>query len=633
MTPLLHRATAARWVSAALLALATPSAFAAFSLTTRWSGGVSSRLIYEIDTDSGLVFQVRGWDNAASTTSLGDIMSLVYKGVEYANPAAGTQVNSGFDFLYSGVSAVDLKAEMVSATGAATPAATGNGASVTGGEFIKLTVTVNSALGGVFKHYYLVKKGESRIYMGTYFTEEPSQHELARFIARVPVARLPYGGDAGVPGGLVGGYYPQDLRGTNTTVESADIFGFSSSVTDGRAGQTRSKHYSNMRLKDWTTFGGRNGPTAATSTVGLWFTRGKHEGDSGGPFYRSLLQQITSTTNEVTYMINYGHAQTEGFRTGVLNDYVLAFTDGAMPTAMPDTSWFSMMGLTGYVPASGRGAVSGSGISGRVAGVPYTVTLSNAQAQYWTDANPSDGSFTLPQVRPGNYTLKVHKGELAVASSPVTVSAGSTTPVGTLTIAAGTVPTGTDTTELIGDPGATAALWRIGSWDGTPQEFLNGDKVTWMHPTDVRMSPWVVPTYVVGSSTAAAHFPAYQWKDVNNARTITFRLTRAQAAALPKGLTIRIGTTADFNGARPQISVNGWTSAIPAAPPQATAKTRNLTTGSYRGFNRLYRYDVPLSQLVVGTNTLVVNVVSGTAGTAFLSPGLSYDAIDAIPTP
>ena len=55
--------------------------------------------------------------------------------------------------------------------------------------------------------------------------------------------------------------------------------------------------------------------------------------------------------------------------------------------------------------------------------------------------------------------------------------------------------------------------------------------------------------------------------------------------------------------------------------------------GTYRGVNRLYSYDIPSSALVAGTNTLTVNVVSGTSGTGFLSPGWSYDAIDLVVTP
>jgi rhamnogalacturonan endolyase len=199
------------------------------------------------------------------------------------------------------------------------------------------------------------------------------------------------------------------------------VFGFSSGTSN--AGQTRSKHYSNMRLKDWQYFGGLN----SAGTVGLWFYRDNNEGNSGGPFYRSLLNQITSTNNELTYIVNYGEGQTEAFRMGVLNNYTLMFTGGAAPTA-PDTSWFSVMGLDGYVAPAGRGTVAGVGLSGTDPAYTYTVGFSSDKAQYWATANlTNNGFFKSTGMRPGNYTLTVYKNELAVYTGSVTVTAGNTT--------------------------------------------------------------------------------------------------------------------------------------------------------------------------------------------------------------
>jgi len=603
----LRRLGAAAFVLVSV-ATATP-ALAAFSLTTLYDSGSSAKVQYQVDTGGGLVFKVMAYDNGVSTQSKGDITSLLYNGVQYADASRGSQLNSGFDFLYSNVSAVDVQAQMISSTGAATSASTANGGVVSGGAYVKITVTVFSANGGVLKHYYMAKSGEPRVYMGTYFTEEPDTLNLVRYIVRVPIGVLSKGPAAGLPGGLASnGTWPQDLRGTDTTVEASDVFGFSSGTSN--AGQTRSKHYSNMRLKDWQYFGGLN----SGSTVGLWFYRDNNEGNSGGPFYRSLLNQITSTNNELTYIVNYGEGQTEAFRMGVLNSYTLMFTGGGAPTA-PDTAWFSVMGLDGFVAPAGRGTVAGVGLSGTDSAYTYTVAFSGTKGQYWATANlANNGFFKSTGMQPGSYTLTVYKNELAVYTGSVNVTAGSTTTLNTLAINA--------------DPSSTAALWRIGNWDGLPTEFLNGARLTTMHPSDVRMSSWLPATFVVGSSSAASGFPAYQWKDVNNARVIQFNLSNAQV----QNLTLRLGTTEDFNGARPQISVNNgsWTSAIPTAPPKGS---RNMTVGTYRGVNRLYSYAIPSTALVAGTNTVTINVVSGTTGTAYLSPGFSYDAVDLIVTP
>ena len=52
-----------------------------------------------------------------------------------------------------------------------------------------------------------------------------------------------------------------------------------------------------------------------------------------------------------------------------------------------------------------------------------------------------------------------------------------------------------------GDPSYTVPLWRIGNWDGTPTELLNGDKINHIHPSDVRISTWNPRTYVIGVSS------------------------------------------------------------------------------------------------------------------------------------
>ena len=536
--------------------LATVAAVSSFGLT-------QDANFYTIDTGAGLVFKVRRLDNGVSTQSAGDIASMVYNGVEYQDQARGTQVNSGFDFLYTGISAVDVSAQTV------------------GTDVVKVTVKA-----GNLTHYYIARRGEAKIYMGTYFTSEPDTLNLARFIVRVPIARLP------------NGPAPSDLRGNTGAIEASDVFGMPN-------GETRSKHYSNMRLKDWQYIG------ATGSNVGLWIVRDNNEGNSGGPFYRSLLNQ-GSTDQEITYIINYGEGQTEPLRTKILNTYTMVFNDGSAPGPV-DTAWLGTLGLTGWVAPEARGAVSGSAITGRDARFAYTVGFSNATAQYWAAADAVDGHFTSAGMIPGTYTMKVYKNELAVDTRTVTVAAGAVTNTGAVAVT--------------GDPGSAQALWRIGDWDGSPAEFINGGKVTTMHPSDVRMAPWTVGDYVVGTSTPATGFPAYQWKDVNGTLTVRFNLRQSQIVPL----TLRVGITTAFAGGRPKPQVNGW---IPANPsPSTQPSSRTLTVGTYRGNNTMYTFNIPASELVVGQNVLTLTAISGTAGTRFLSPGYSYDAIDLIPTP
>ena len=535
-------------------------AMAAFGLTTNTND-------YTIDTGGGLVFKVLRVQNTKA--GVGDISSLVYNGVDVQGQTKGSHIASGFSGLYTGVPAVSVAAALV------------------GTDVIKVTVQTGS-----LTHYYLVKKNIPTIYMGTYISAEPSVGEF-RWITRLNSALI-----TGVP-------VESNLSGTTVTVESTDVFGFAN-------GQTRSKYYGNQRAIDYTLRG------VTGSSIGIYMAYDNREGSSGGPFYRDIQNQSSSTTSGDTEVYNYmnsGHNQTEAYRMGFHGPYALMFTTGAAP-AMPDMSWFDGLGLTGYVNAAGRGTVSVAGVTGRDTHFGYTIGFANANAQYWIAADPTDGHATKSGMLPGAYAMTVYKNELAVATSSVTVSAGATTAPGSIAITA--------------DPSSTAALWRIGDWDGSPKEFLNADKVNAMHPSDSRMAYWTPADYLVGSSSPATNFPAYQWKDVNGNATVRFNLTAAQIVA-SSVYTLRIGITAAYNGARPQITVNSWTSAVPASSTQPSS--RSLTTGTYRGNNAMFSYTVPASALLVGQNTLVLTPASGTAGTTYLSPGYSYDALDFVKTP
>jgi rhamnogalacturonan endolyase len=539
-----------------------PPAASALSPSSGDSFGISSDANFlTVDTGAGLVFKVRQHNSSGSTKGLGDITSMVYHGIEYQDGLKGSQVNSGFDYLYTGVSDVAVASEIVDV------------------DHIKITVNA-----GKLTHYYLAQRGQAKIYMGTYFTSEPDTLNLARFIVRIPIGLLP------------NGPAPSDLKGNTGAIEAQDIFGMPN-------GETRSKHYSNHRLMDWSYIG------ATGSNVGIWIVRDNNEGNSGGPFYRSLLNQGTLTDQEITYIINYGEAQTEAFRSSILNAYTLAFTDGNTPDAT-DTSWFANMALTGYVGPAARGDVAGIAITGQDPAYRYTVGFSNSTAQYWTDAAPGDGHFSSPSMIPGTYTMRVYKNELAVDTRNVTVQAGQTTTLNTIAIGS--------------DPSSTTAIWRIGDWDGTPTEFLNGYKVTTMHPSDVRMQSWKTADYVVGTSTPAAGFPAYQWKDVNGTITVRFNLRLDQIS----NMTLRVGITTAYANGRPTAKINSWTAPIPSASTQPT--TRTLTIGSYRGNNTTFSYAIPASSLVVGENVLSLGVASGSGSTAYLSAGIAYDAVDLV---
>ena len=535
--------------AAGTAALAGPLAVPASAASFGYSDDGAN---YVVDTGANLVFKV-------SKTN-GDLTSLVYKGTEYQGYGGkNSHIESGL-----GTSTVTVRQS---------------------GSTILISV-----VHGTLKHYYAARSGENNVYLWT--NKADDSVSATRYIVRVKA-------------GMFLNDEPDSYTYAPTTIEASDVF-------EKSDGQTRSKHYAKLRVIDYDYIGW------STGSVGLYVVRSNHEKASGGPFYRSLLRHQSADGGGLYEILYYGENQTEAQRFGLQGPYVIAFTDGGAPSsalyhANLTTSWADSLGISGYVAASGRGKVAGVGITGRNTAFPYTVGLANSAAQYWGSARSSDGYFSIPGVLPGTYTLTVFKGELAVYTSSVTVTAGGTTTLNSIAIPSSN------------DPSNASAIWRIGDWNGSPSGFKNADLMTYAHPSDSRAAAWT-GNVVIGGGTETSAFPCYLWKDVNSGIVVYFKLTAAQAAAAH---TLRIGVTTAYANGRPQISVNDWTSSIPSPPSQPS--TRSLTVGSYRGNNYTFTYSVPASAWLTDTsqyNVLKINVVSGSGTTSFLSAGTSIDAID-----
>lgn len=304
---------------------------------------------------------------------------------------------------------------------------------------------------------------------------------------------------------------------------------------------------------------------------------------------------------EIYFYMNSGHMKTEEFRTGFFGPYALVFTSGTAPSGNLDTSFFSTLGLTGYVAASGRGTVSGT-ISGISSTFQAVVGLKNSAAQYW--GKVTSGSYTISGVKPGTYTATLFKKELEVGTATVTVSAGKTA-----------------TLNMKSSESVKTTLWQIGVPDGTPSGFLNADKIETMHPSDSRMSAWKATTFTIGSSSPAS-FPMAQFISVNNPTTIKWTASSSQIGTC----TLRIRTTSSFNGGRPTVKVNSWSSASPAAPTKIDS--RGVTRSSWRGYNQMYEYAIPAGTLVAGSNTFTITIISGSTGETFLSANVVYDSLE-----
>jgi rhamnogalacturonan endolyase len=454
----------------------------------------------------------------------------------------------------------------------------GTGAAVSAyqtGNYVVVTESVNNWYGsGTLHHYLVAVSGQNNIYMATY-VDSAGGGEL-RWITRLNRA---------VINTL---YTPADVLG-GTAIESTDI--------DLVGGQTRSKYYSNRQAMNLTVRG------VTGSGIGVYMAYGNRESSAGGPFFRDIEQQGTSNVQLYNYLWS-AHNQTEPQRLGVLyGPYALMVAGTSTPTA-PDMSFMYNFGFAGSVAQPGRGFVVGKAM-GVQSGAPVVVGFANSSAQYWC-VPESDGNFSSPMMKPGSYVQTLYQNELAVATRTVTITAGGET-------------TGQNITSGWTTP--SSPIFRIGDWTGSPVNFRNWPNLTWMHPSDTRMTNWGPVTFTVASSPAGA-FPAYQWKDVNNPTRVVFSLDPGQIAAR----TVRIGITAAYAGGRPQITVNSWTS--PAPSPSSQPSSRSLTIGTYRGNNTLFVYNVPASAFTTGTNTMTINVISGSSGSGYLSPGVSYDCVE-----
>ncbi|KAJ5691939.1 hypothetical protein N7462_001362 [Penicillium macrosclerotiorum] len=523
--------------------------FSALVLTSVAIWGKVANAAFGITTSSSAYVIDAGSSNPLKFTvdrTSCDITSINYYGSELQYQSTGSHIGSGL--------------------GTATVTATQSG------DYIKVTCTTDTLI-----HYYVAHSGDSIIYMATYTTAEPSVGEL-RYIARLNADLLPNEEPFGTVSNIDGG----------TAIEGSDVY-----LVDG---ETRSKFYSSERFIDDQRH------CVSGSAHRVCMILNQYETSAGGPFHRDINTNNVGSYTGLYWYMNSGHVQTETYRQGLHGPYLMYFSRSGTPSTNIDTSFFADLDIEGYVATSGRGYVSGTA-SGADSSFDWVIHWYNTNAQYWTYTS-SSGSFTSPAMKPGTYTMVYYQGEYAVATSSVTVTAGSTTSKSI----SGSVKTGT-------------TIFKIGEWDGQPTNFRNADLQLRMHPSDDRMSSWSPGTYTVGSSSES-DFPMAIFKSVNSPITISFTATSSQTGAA----TLRIGTTLSFAGGRPVATINSYTGSTPSAP--TNLDSRGVTRGAYRGLGEVYDVSIPAGTIVAGKNTITISVASGSSGDEFLSPNFIFDCVE-----
>ncbi|MFM2082266.1 MAG: hypothetical protein RL380_957 [Verrucomicrobiota bacterium] len=294
-----------------------------------------------------------------------------------------------------------------------------------------------------------------------------------------------------------------------------------------------------------------------------------------------------------------------------------------------------LVGNTNYPPASGRGAVSGNfiisdplkpalavntntwiGLAQPDAGGNWQ--FESKRYQYWVHP-AANGSFTIPNVRPGTYTLSAIAvgavGEFTYSNS-VTVTAAATNALGNLTW---TVP----------HPGGQIA-WEIGVPDRTAKEFRHGtnywEPYLWEtysndfpNPLEYTngVSNWSKDwNYAHSGYLVGTNWSAWKWR-------IRFNLTNLPTS----GSGTMTFAFASINYGAVQVFVNDENNVLgevaPTTPGGGTGGNALIREGIHAKYSLGY-LSVPLSSLRVGSN--IVTLIQRRASAS--SDHVMYDYVN-----
>jgi rhamnogalacturonan endolyase len=241
---------------------------------------------------------------------------------------------------------------------------------------------------------------------------------------------------------------------------------------------------------------------------------------------------------------------------------------------------------------------------------------------YWATAG-TDGSFSIPNVRPGMYAVHVYAQQGDITADPN----GDEVAEPTVTVP----PGGMDLGAVPWDPAYHAnLLWSIGTSDRTSGEFLvsttdAGSQIASQTPREYGPSAteglWGIPpatlTYTIGTSS-----PATDWYFAQ-AQLGTWSVVFGLDAAIAGQAYLTIAIAGVSNNPQLAVSVNGNSIYNPPAFGNDQTLYRSaLTSGRYQ----LVTVPFPGSYLVVGgptANTVSFELVAG--GTP--GPGIMYDFI------
>ena len=419
--------------------------------------------------------------------------------------------------------------------------------------------------------------------------------------------------------------------GTYTDFTSADPTSIAEVVrltTGVRAGQYDCKYQYAAEYQQIGCWG----HASDTNKKGVWMVLGGYDYLNDGPVHTDL------TLAESYNLIHFGRNHYGGSSTSVASNenwskiygpYLLYCNSTTTNASAGHTLWADAKAQvqaelaawpyawlttnTNYPVAAQRGAVSGrflvnDSFKPALTGSNAWIGLAQPDAggnwqfeskryQYWVHAD-SNGNFTIPHIRPGNYTLNAWTvgavGEFARAN--VTVTAGTTNALGNITW---TVPhTGGYLAWEIGVPDRTAREFRHGStdywraflWEDYASEFSNPLEYT------VGTSNWTndwnyaQPGYLVGTN-----WSGWKWR-------VNFNLASVPAS----GNASLVIAWAGNDHARMQFYVNDETTQFGANHYPPNGGGNGLIREGIHAKYGVSSISIPVSRLRVGSNTITL---------------------------
>lgn len=294
-----------------------------------------------------------------------------------------------------------------------------------------------------------------------------------------------------------------------------------------------------------------------------------------------------------------------------------------------------------YPQASARGAVSGKLIvsdalkksqtgAGAWVGVTDAPAGTNWQSwsggyEYWVQADAS-GNFTIPNVRPGTYTLSAYvTGEVGeFTKTNVTVAAGQTNALGNLT-------------WTITHPGQYI-VWELGTPDRTSAEFAEGS-TNYYVPYEFQTLSSKFPNpinFSIGNSVISRDMPYVQsalWMPGDTTVAWPWNFSFTLSSVPTSGNATLTIAFAAADSAHMQIFVNGGTTPVADFFPSVSGGNALLREVNHAKYCVHY-IPIPVSALRVGTNTIqLLQASAGYAGNNAMYDYINFEMPTAAPQP